>query len=155
METMYRRSGLLVALLTVLLLTALPAAARADGDCRGEITFHADYYGGAQFAQGTGGLHYQAGDIGPCIDAVQGLVLDIGGFVCANQGIAHGQAGVGFAWFSWKLWWNDEDQTSDGPVLQQYDCGDVSTLTPTGRYKMGANGCYFDPFDSGPDQCTP
>jgi hypothetical protein len=26
---------------------------------------------------------------------------------------------------------------------------------PTGRWKIGAEGCYWDPNDSGPDQCSP
>ena len=30
-----------------------------------------------------------------------------------------------------------------------------SGSAPTGRYKLDSNGCYWDPNDSGPDQCVP
>ncbi len=30
-----------------------------------------------------------------------------------------------------------------------------SPSAPTGRYKMGPSGCYWEPNDSGPDQCSP
>jgi hypothetical protein len=109
-------------------MVRLPQAALAEGDCRGEVRFESSYYSGSMFGQGYGSLHYPTGDLGACIDQVQRLVLSFGGFLCAHEGIHFGSAGIAYVWFSWKLWWNDEDVTIGGPVLQQYDCGHISTL---------------------------
>jgi hypothetical protein len=39
----------------------------------------------------------------------------------------------------------DTDVREDGP----------SALEQTGRWKIGGSGCYWDPNDTGPDQCSP
>jgi hypothetical protein len=41
--------------------------------------------------------------------------------------------------------------SSSGSILWQLN----SSPPPTGRWKIGSNGCYWDPNDSGPNQCEP
>ena len=47
------------------------------------------------------------------------------GNACLQAAIGRGTYGVGYSVVSWSVLWDDMDLTADGPVKQQYDCGDV------------------------------
>ena len=96
------------------------------GRCYTVSTADAYYYSdGTPFAQMGGSQSFYTYSAGDCVATSQNEAINTVANACLQAGIGRGTYGVGYSVVSWSVWWGDTDLTADGPVEQQYDCGDV------------------------------
>ena len=97
--------------------------------CTAEYTMDGYYYSdGQQFSHEAGSMFASdLSDLPACVSIVQNGIIARAAAICGNQGgISVGDSGVGFMFTTWHVVWDGVDQNPDGPVEQQYDCGDIS-----------------------------
>jgi hypothetical protein len=120
-----------VGVFAVLSSIAVPGTTRlhaADvGHCNTYSSANGYYYAtGSQFGHATGSQSFYAYDVNDCVATSQSEAINTAGNACLQAPIGRGVYGIGYSVVSWTVSWEGTDLTSGGPVVQQYDCGDVS-----------------------------
>ena len=156
MRVHFVKRWLLGALLALLSSLAMPESGRLHADdvgrCYTVSSADAYYYAdGVQFAHTEGSQSFYTYTVEDCVATSQVDAINTVANACLQAPIERGTHGVGYAVVGWRVFWNDTDLTADGPVQQQYDCGDVGSTDDGSEPPDAARGRNGVPEEDGED----